>query len=254
MADVTDDDLLANAVTYLVDGSDYEAAQLLLAWATVQYDDSLGSTPVTLLGPRAVHKAVMHWAAAQAAEEWMEGWDEAVIDVVDAIYHAIGACLPSPYRLRTLEARVVGHRAFPNWRRELSEAARQVVHNQATSETTRILHWRTLRFRSQSEIRIAQALERAGVMFLPNCKARLPVAADEMGNREPDFLVCADGHWGILEVDGDQYHPPEGAAKEHERDRLFRARGLKVERYSGGRCFESADAVVAEFLELLRQG
>jgi very-short-patch-repair endonuclease len=91
-------------------------------------------------------------------------------------------------------------------------------------------------------------------MFFPNSRARLRISDKAMGNREPDFLVCADGHWGILEVDGDPWHPPERAAQEHERDRLFRRQGLKVERYSADRCFEAADAVVAEFLGLLRQG
>ena len=129
-----------------------------------------------------------------------------------------------------------------------------MVHNQAATGTTRVITWDNLRFRSQTEIRIAQALERAGVMFFPNCMARLSISDEATGNREPDFLVCADGRWGILEVDGDPYHPPERAAQEHERDRVFRLRGLKVERYSGGRCFETPDAVVAEFLKLLRQG
>jgi very-short-patch-repair endonuclease len=69
-------------------------------------------------------------------------------------------------------------------------------------------------------------------------------------NREPDFLVCKDGHWGVLEVDGDLYH--SRAAKDHERDRLFRACGIKVvERYTANRCYREPEKVVGEFLVLL---
>lgn len=124
------------------------------------------------------------------------------------------------------------------------------MHNQATGFQTR-REWHGLRFRSESELRIAQALERAGVLFLPNCKVRLgPVAGRT--TREPDFLICSHGQWGVLEVDGEPYHPAERTATEHERDRLLKQHGIRVvEHFDAARCFATPDAVVCEFLALL---
>jgi hypothetical protein len=51
----------------------------------------------------------------------------------------------------------------PDWRTELLEIARgRGVHNQAARHAPRT--WRNLRFRSESEVRIAQALERADAL------------------------------------------------------------------------------------------
>ena len=58
-------------------------------------------------------------------------------------------------------------------------------------------------FRSQAELRIAQALGRACVLFFANAPGRFGVHPDDRQTREPDFVVCADGKWGILEVCGD---------------------------------------------------
>ena len=73
-------------------------------------------------------------------------------------------------------------------------------------------------------------------------------------NREPDFFICHEGKWGILEVDGAPFHPPERTAIEHERDRLFQDHGiLFVQHFDAKRCFEDADSVVKQFLGLLRR-
>ena len=110
-----------------------------------------------------------------------------------------------------------------------------------------------LRYRSVPEVRIARALERAGVLFLPNCMARLTLPNGQRVNREADFLVCYKGHWGVLEVDGEDWHPPERAALEHKRDRVFRRHGLRtVERYDASACLRSADSIVSDFLELVQ--
>ena len=115
-----------------------------------------------------------------------------------------------------------------------------------------VLTWSNLRFRSQTELRIAQELDRRKVLFLPNCIARLGLR--ERQNREADFLICAEGKWGILEVDGDIAHPPTRTAEDHERDRLFQAHGiLLVQHFAAAECWENAEGVVAKFLELLRK-
>jgi hypothetical protein len=113
--------------------------------------------------------------------------------------------------------------------------------------------WEGLYFRSKTEIKIAQALDRAGVLFYPNSKARLNTSEDRDG-KESDFLVFHLGKWGILEVDGEPWHPPSRTVHDHERDRLFKAHGIRiVEHYDATRCWEQPDKVVHEFLGILSQ-
>jgi hypothetical protein len=111
--------------------------------------------------------------------------------------------------------------------------------------------WESLCFRSESEIRIARVLDTMhGVLFFPNAKARLghPQGRE---NREPDFLVCYKGKWGILEVDGSGYHQ---AANDHARDRLFKLHGISViEHFDATECYANPERVVKQFLYLLSQ-
>jgi hypothetical protein len=113
--------------------------------------------------------------------------------------------------------------------------------------------WQGMRFRSKVERRVARALERANAAFFPNPRGRLGVAPDFRDSREPDFIVLCEGKLGILEVDGDDFHPPERASADHARDRLFRSHGIRVvERFNATDCWEDPDRTVAEFLQLLR--
>ncbi|BAY15066.1 pentapeptide repeat protein [Anabaenopsis circularis NIES-21] len=113
--------------------------------------------------------------------------------------------------------------------------------------------WNRLWFRSKSEIKIAQAFDRANVFFMANCLARLsdPHKPNRRFNLEPDFVVCHQGKWGILEVDG-HYHRPENRAKEQERERQFQFQGIRaVYRFDASRCYQEPDTVVSEFLKLI---
>ena len=114
----------------------------------------------------------------------------------------------------------------PNWREELLEiASGRGVHTQGVEIPNRTtVTWNNLRFRSESERRIAIALDASGALFLPNCLARLSNRNSRL-TKEADFLVCKDGKWGVLEVDG-PFHPR--AAIDHERDRLFQEHGIRV--------------------------
>lgn len=115
-------------------------------------------------------------------------------------------------------------------------------------QAERVRTWKNLRFRSQSEIRIAQALDRAGALFLPNCMARLGQSSQSQ-NREADFLVCTNGKWGTLEVDGDPFQP---TVQDRERDRLFRTDGVRVgEHFDANRCYQKPNEVVQGFLRIL---
>jgi uncharacterized protein YjbI with pentapeptide repeats len=109
--------------------------------------------------------------------------------------------------------------------------------------------WENLRFRSKTEIKIAEALDRAGVLFLPNCLARLNTP-NGRENKEADFLICYNGKWGILEVDR-PYHTPERRVEEQERERIFRKHGIKVvERFDAQRCYENPDQVIRPLAEI----
>jgi len=125
-------------------------------------------------------------------------------------------------------------------------------HNQAVKDSLR--SWNDLRFRSESEVRIAKALDDVGVLFLPNCMARLNTT-DGRRNREADFLVCSAGKWGILEVDGEPFHPPTRTVEDHRRDRYFKAHGITVvEHFDATECYNKPDQVVQRFLEILESG
>jgi hypothetical protein len=106
-----------------------------------------------------------------------------------------------------------------------------------------------LNFRSRTETRIYDALKRKKVLFFANATA---VLGEKNIKREPDFLVCKDGKWGILEVMGESYHPSTTAMRDHDRARLFKDYGLIcIEFYDAERCYNHSDEVVDDFLERL---
>ena len=107
-----------------------------------------------------------------------------------------------------------------------------------------IYHWNGLRFRSEAQIKIAEALDRAGVLFFPNSKARI-TTTEGRENQEPDFLIFHNGKWGILEVDGEV---------DDERDRHFQSHGIPIiHHYDSTSCSEQPDLIVQEFLDILSQ-
>ncbi|MDM3843931.1 MAG: pentapeptide repeat-containing protein [Aphanizomenon gracile PMC638.10] len=117
-----------------------------------------------------------------------------------------------------------------------------------------IIHtWENLRFRSKTEIKIAEALDRTGVLFVPNSLARLNTPKGRE-NKEADFLICYNGKWGVLEVDG-PFHTAERRVEEQERERIFKKNGIKVvERFDSERCYNNPDEVVQEFFKMIEIG
>ena len=237
--------MLASAARFLIDGREEDAASVLLSCALSSWE----SGDTWFVGDE-VHSALhLSVTGPRAAYEILKDDNH---EVTVQIKRALEAVLPGETYIKhfTVHAELLD--IDSDWRTELLEIARgRGVHNQAARQAPR--SWRNLRFRSESEIRIAQALERAEVLFLPNCMARLGLASDRK-NREADFLICADGKWGILEVDGEPFHPPSRTTQDHERDRLFREHGIVVvEHFDASECFEQSDAVVERFLRLLRR-
>jgi len=235
----------ASAARFLIDGGEENAASVLLSCELTfeesgdtwySGDEVLYALHIKLTGPRAAYEILSD--------------EEAAITI--AIRKAVQAVLPSDLYVKHFTAHASLVEIDTDWRNELLEIARgRGVHNQASVSSSPLRTWKNLRFRSQSEIRIAEALDRRGVMFLPNCLARLTLD-DTRANREADFLVCSGGFWGILEVDGEEFHPPSRTAADHARDRVFRLHGIRVvEHFDATECYQSADAVVDRFLKLL---
>lgn len=99
--------------------------------------------------------------------------------------------------------------------------------------------WNGWQFRSLAEVKIAEALDRAGVLFFPNATARL-TTAEGRTNQTPHFLVCSDGKLGILVVNREE--------DEVETDRLLQSQGiLIIHHYPVTECTEESDLVVLEF-------
>lgn len=238
---IDEDRVLASMARFMIEGDERDEARMLLACsleATV-WDDDWGNEHVdfTFTGPRRVYDLLR----------------DRRTNAYGVFHRALEAVVPPDMSMANMQARVQLVDAKPeNWRDELLALLDgRDVDNQAVgfkaSKT-----YEGLRFRSESEVRIAQALDRAGAMYLPNCKARVG-SRERRRNSEADFLICAHGRWGIIEVDGGQWHPPQRAAQDHERDRPFKRHGVAVvERFDAGECFERPDAVVAQFLALLK--
>lgn len=234
----------ASAVRFLIDGQEEDAANILLA-CTVKVeegDDQPNWNTVyiylSLVAPRIAYDILFN------REHY----------ITTAIDRAFNAVCPMGITLSSMIIRAeLLMNIDPDWHKELLEIARgKGIHNQL-AEARPAQTWNNLRFRSVSEVRIAQALDRTGVFFLPNCKGRLSLPG-KRENKEPDFLICLNGKWGILEVDGEPFHPPSRTVEDHERDRLFKQHGIRVvEHYDANRCYEHPEEVVDNFLKLLNQ-
>lgn len=240
------DRILASAVAYLIEGGDDHLAEQLSFCKVAEYFtehvDDYGDGRVEfqmgirLVGPRIACELINEVSLEQRV-----------------IIKALEAALPYGEHLRSVEARATVHAPDAHWRTELQEVAKgKGISNQASGADTNHL-WQGFKFRSATEIKIAEALDRAGVLFFPLAKARVVTPNGRM-NVEPDFVICHEGRWGILEVDGEPFHPPERSAIEHDRDRLFRRHGVVcVERFDSKKCYANPDRTVEEFLLLMEK-
>jgi hypothetical protein len=112
-----------------------------------------------------------------------------------------------------------------------------------------LLFSRTTKFASKAEISIAQELEERRILFFPLPLAvRSDTGALYQDHREPDFLICHEGVWGILEV---AYHPNR-YERDAEKGTWFKKSGiLCIEHYTAERCYTNPSEVVDQFLEIL---
>jgi very-short-patch-repair endonuclease len=237
-----DEQMYASAVHFLLSEKENEAALALLS-CTVDlevYDSNWNSYGYALYlrGPRYVYESLKN-------EEH---------PISKSIKDAFDAVLPPKEYISKIIALANLVDVEPSWKAQMLEIAQgKEVHNQGIDINNRVtIIWKNLRFRSESEKRIAEALERANVLFMPNCLARLS-RLEGRKNKEPDFVICDNGKWGILEVDGEPFHPPSRTTEDHKRDRDFLAHGIRVvQHYDASECYQQPDKVVGNFLNLLR--
>ncbi|GAB4280932.1 MAG: hypothetical protein Fur0025_09320 [Oscillatoriaceae cyanobacterium] len=124
----------------------------------------------------------------------------------------------------------------------------EAVNESANSPSATLTHgWNGWQFRSAAEVKIAEALDRAGVLFFPKATARLTTSEGRQ-NHEPHFLVCCQGKLGILAVD------VAAADLGRANDVIWQSQGIRIiQHYEVTECDAEPDRVVLEFLQLLSQ-
>src|SRR2546425_6880849 len=185
-----DEKIHASAVQFLIQEDEKDAAIALLA-CTFELNEVESQWEYTgynalLRGPRWVYEIIRDENHPTS----------------QTVLKALNAVMPWDSTVKGVLIRANLIDVEPDWKAQMLDIALgKEVHNQGITINNRAtLIWQNLRFRSESEKRIAEALDRVGVLFIPNCLARL-TTAEGRKNKEPDFVVCHQGRWGILEVD-----------------------------------------------------
>ena len=129
------------------------------------------------------------------------------------------------------------------------------VHNQATTwkeeDEKKIYIQNNMRYRSREEVFIAVILDWKGILYMPNCRARVG-PGDNRINMEPDFLIIYEGCPAILQLDG-RSHNSNTRAKEQEQDRQYHDHHIKtIQHYGDVTTLEDAKRVVNDFLHRVR--
>jgi Protein of unknown function (DUF559) len=133
-------------------------------------------------------------------------------------------------------------------REQRRQAKQQKKKAFANGSLPREIEWKGMIFRSKSEIKIAKTLDHRGIFFIPPVHVRMNAAKATRQSRELDFVICHQGKWGVLEVDG----PYHNAQNDAERDRLLRTHGIaNIQRFNSKRCYSSPNTVIDEFLRRL---
>lgn len=113
----------------------------------------------------------------------------------------------------------------------------------------RAIPWKGMVFHSKTELRVAKALDHAGIVFMPPAKLRLTLGKERQ-SREIDFMVFHQGRWGVLEVDG----PWHTETNDASRDELLRANGIVcIRRFDSDRAYHETAAIVDEFLAFMSE-
>ncbi len=118
--------------------------------------------------------------------------------------------------------------------------------------------WGGMYFRSQTEIKIAEELDKQSCLFFANARGRIgsqgSPASDASGcltgRVEVDFLVFHKHKCIILEVDGQHHNEGSQTSRDYVRDRVLLREGIPTVRFAASECFERTSDVVTEFLNI----
>jgi very-short-patch-repair endonuclease len=119
------------------------------------------------------------------------------------------------------------------------------------------VEWGGLYLRLEAERRIAEALDRAGVLFFANARGRVGLKGSIVSNEqltgriEVDFLILHQGKSLVLEVDGSQHSEAEQTIRDYAKDRVLLRAGVPTVRFTARDCLKQPKAVVAEMLTIL---
>jgi very-short-patch-repair endonuclease len=121
------------------------------------------------------------------------------------------------------------------------------------------VEWGGLYLRSEAEVRIAEALDKTGLLFFANARGRVGLQGTTVsdsqltGRVEVDFIVFYRGKCLSLEVDG-QHHLEDGQMiRDYARDRVLLRSGVPTVRFTAKDCLSRPHDVVSEFLSILKQ-
>jgi hypothetical protein len=246
------DQALASAVRYLFQTGQKDAANLLLSCRiqTLEFDQVDYSNEVVeicrvlLRGSPVFYKEYIEYDKVPHSKTPRDNLKALVREAFEAV-------LP-PVNYVEIDARAELINVDTDWRTQLlAEEETGQITNQNPYRKEPII-WQGMKFDGEGEVKIAQELDRVGVMFFPTCLARVGPPNNRQ-RRIPDFLICYKGKWGVLEIDGKKYHTPENATADHDRRRLIEQHGgiAWFDRYAYSRCMNEPQEVVKEFLSIL---
>jgi very-short-patch-repair endonuclease len=123
------------------------------------------------------------------------------------------------------------------------------------------IEWGGMFFRSQAELKLAEALDRRQVLFFANIRGRIsshqaPISDRSQfqnGRIELDFFVLYQGKYMVLEVDGKHHAGELQKHRDYVRDRLLLKEGIVTVRFTAQECLHRPDDVITEFLNLFYQ-
>jgi hypothetical protein len=105
-----------------------------------------------------------------------------------------------------------------------------------------------LRYRSKTEMVIAEELKRRKIIFFP-----LPAAViGGKAIREPDFVLIDGARVGVLEIHGEPWHPPSRAAEENAQAMPYRLAGAIHLIVDSKEAYNAPSVVIDKLLALMR--
>jgi hypothetical protein len=255
--ELNNEQILASAIRFLIDGNEREAASILFSCSleeiyTEQRQDRRGQSYnielIVLRCPRYAYDKLTEILYFNEGTQY-EFYEETKAKI--AIDTAFKALLPTQNVVVEVCAELVS--INPSWREEILKYIKGYqTHNQGTFiQENKAFHWGTFKFASPGEIEIAKALDKRKVLFLPNCKARLFNENGASISIYPDFLICHNKKWGVLEVDSSYHYNANSAASDRIRDQSLDLYGIRTWRFDYEECLQKPDEVVSRFLRFL---